>query len=86
VLFSQHRFSIDLGICLQWPHLHHSRTGSAGGLCGVGGLAGLLEESPSSEGLVSDGPEDSLTVRRCVGDPCMLIIGPESSVSSAGIN
>lgn len=79
-------FSRDLGICLQCPHLHHSGTGSAGGLCGVGGLAGLLGESPSTKGLVSDGPEDSLTVRRCLGDPFMLLIGPESSVSSAGIN
>ena len=31
-----------LGICGQWPHLHHSGTGGTGclGLSGVGGLSG----------------------------------------------
>ena len=51
--FLQHKFSIGLVICLQWPHLHHSGTGGVGcpGLSGVGGpwgAAGLSDVEESS--------------------------------------
>ena len=86
-----------LGICLQRPHLHHSGTGGVGGpgLSGLGtlspasglsvegGLTGCGRSSTSKSG-VSDGPGDSLTVRRRVGEPCTLIMGLSSAFSSSG--
>ena len=55
----------------------------ASGLSGEGGLAGCGRSSTSMSG-VSDGPDDSLTVRHCMGGPCTLIMGLSSAFSSSG--
>ena len=91
-------FSISFGICRQWPHLHHSGIGAVCclGLSGDGGGSG----SGSTSGLTVRGCEGECgstsrvtellfpggrTVRGLSGDPCLLIMGPESS-SPSGIN
>ena len=80
-----------LGICGQWPHLHHSGTGGTGclGLSGTGCLSGVggwvgrfgwMSWEPDEEG-----PAVSLTFKRLIEEPCTFTMGP-SSLSSSGTN
>lgn len=93
--FVQHTFSISLGICLQWPHLHQSGTRSVGclGLSIVGSLSGNV--SPSNEltsvscaterncSATYEGPGISLALKSLIGEPCALTEGPLQSFSAA---
>ena len=71
--------SILLRLCL--PRL--GTLSPASGLSGKGGLADCGRSSTSKSG-VSDGPGDSLTVRRRMEEPCTLIMGLSPAFSSSG--
>ena len=86
-----------LGICRQWPHLHHLETGGTGclGLSGVAGLSGTgclsgVGGWVGRFGWMSwepdeEGPAISLTFKHIMGEPCTFTMGPPS-LSSSGTN
>jgi len=84
--FVQHTFSISLGICLQWPHLHQSGTRSVGclGLSIVGSLSGNVSCATERNcSATYEGPGISLALKSLIGEPCAFTEGPLQSFSAA---